>query len=224
MYHTHRDLKSGFSCPPPSGKGLQAWVEKTLRAEAGLGEADAALCRRVSGLMGDQISHAVIAQLRTRMLSLRDSMPPVVVSSVVKSVCNAWTTSGRFAGPNLPCPFGCRTERGDKWAHFASCTAVRGMWRQACPSASSIFHEFTLEKVLLLCSDLSGEDVPQVALWADVVGHLSNDIRALGMSPTRALLEGEGMMAARLRQLALQSDGARAVIRLIRVAASPPAL
>jgi hypothetical protein len=160
-------------------------VVKTLRAEAGLGEADAALGRRVSGLMGDRIPIAIVTQLRTRMLSLRDSMPPVVVSSIVKSVCNAWTTSGRFAGPNLPCPFGCRTVRGDKWSHFASCTVVRGLWRQACPSASPIFNNLSLEKVLLLCSDLSGDDVPQVALWADVVGHLSNDIRALGMSPTR---------------------------------------
>ncbi len=191
---------------------------KALRTESEIRFAEEALGRRVSGLLGTPVSHASVVLLRTRMLSLRDRMPPVVVSSVVKSVCNAWTTSGRFSGPNLPCPFGCRTEGGDKWAHFAACTAIRGMWRQACPSANRIFNNLTLERVLMLCPGLTSEAVLEVALWVDVVGHLSYDMRALGMSPMRTLLEGEDMMSARLRQLALQSEEARAVIRAIRVA------
>ncbi len=70
----------------------------------------------------------------------------------------------------------------------------------------------------MLCPDLSRGVVLELALWVDVVGHLSNDMRALGMSPTRTLLEGGDMMSARLWQLAVQSDEARAVIRAIRVA------
>jgi hypothetical protein len=171
MSRTHRDLRSSFASPPMFGRGLQAWVVKALRTESEVRFAEEALGRRVSGLLGTPVSHASVALLRTRMLSLRDRMPPVVVSSVVKSVCNAWTTSGRFSGLKFPCPFGCRTENGDKWAHFATCTAIRGMWRQACPSANAIFDNPTRKKVLMLCPDLTREVVLEMALWVDVVGH-----------------------------------------------------
>jgi hypothetical protein len=217
LYSTSTALKSSFCVPPPSGRGLQAWVVKELRQEIGLDESDLALGRRVAGLMKAPVSHASIVQLRSRMSSLRKSMPPVVLCSVIKSSCNAWTTSGRFSGLNLPCPFGCRTERGDKWAHFATCTAIRGMWREACPSANLIFEHLSLETVLLISPELSEEVVPQVALWVDVVGHLSNDMRAQGTSPTRALIDGAEMIKARLRQLAVQSNEASAVISAIRV-------
>ncbi len=143
-------------------------------------------------------------------------MPPVVLCSVIKSSCNAWTTSGRFSGLNLPCPFGCRTERGDKWAHFATCTAIRGMWREACPSANQVFTELSLEKVLMISPIMPKEVVCQVVLWVDVVGHLSNDMRALGTPPARAFVDGGEMIKARLRQLAFQSEESRAVIRLTR--------
>ena len=74
--------------------------------------------------------------------------------------------------------------------------------------------------MLLISADLPNEVVCQVALWADVVGHLSNDIRARGTTPTRAFRDGGEMIRARLRQLAVQSDQARAVINFIRIVVS----
>ena len=56
----------------------------------------------------------------------------------------------------------------------------------------------------------------QVALWTEVVGHCANDSRAAGTAPARVLIEGEGMMNARFRFLAVHSDPARAVISRIR--------
>ena len=216
MYSTQVRLKNSFSTPPFSGKGLQAWVVKEIRLEAGLGDPDLALRRRLAGMLGAPVPQEVVHRLRTRMLALASRMPPVVMSSVVKSACNAWTTSGRFAGPNLPCPFGCRAERGDKWSHFVTCTAIRRMWREACPSAHTAFDELTLENVLMITAAMPNEVICQVALWVDVVGHLSNDIRARGTTPTRAFRDGGEMIRARLRQLAVQSDLARAVIIVIR--------
>ena len=67
---------------------------------------------------------------------------------------------------------------------------------------------------------LPKEVVSQVAIWTDVVGHLSNDIRANATPPTRVLAEGVDMIAARLRHLSVLSDGAGDVIRLVRVASS----
>ena len=64
----------------------------------------------------------------------------------------------------------------------------------------------------------SPDEVVQIALWTDVVGHCANDVRAAGTAPSRVLREGGEMMAARLRFLGVQSDPARAVIRRIRAA------
>ena len=95
----------------------------------------------------------------------------------------------------------------------------RGMWAAACPSANLMFvYQLTLERALLLSPDPIPDVDVQVALWTDVVGHCANDARAVGTAPARVLMEGEGMMIARLRFLAVQSDPARAVIRIIRAA------
>ncbi len=83
-----------------------------------------------------------------------------------------------------------------------------------------VFAHLTLEQALLLSDDSSAEVDLQIALWTDVVGHCANDIRFAGTSPARVLVEGEGMMAARLRILAVQSDGAKSVICLIRAAST----
>jgi hypothetical protein len=65
---------------------------------------------------------------------------------------------------------------------------------------------------------MSNEMVVQVALWTDVAGHLSNNIRVIGTSPVRVSATGSEMMGARLRQLVIQSDSAKAVIMAIRAA------
>ncbi len=74
--------------------------------------------------------------------------------------------------------------------------------------------------MLMISPDLPNEVVRQIALWVDVVGHLPNDIRALGITPSRIFSDGWDMIKARLGQIAVQSDEARAVIRGIR-SASP---
>ncbi len=73
-------------------------------------------------------------------------------------------------------------------------------------------------KVLMVSPGMPKEVVLQIALWVDVIGHLSNDSRALGISPSRSFLDGGELIKTRLRQLAVQSDEARAVIRGIRTA------
>ncbi len=92
------------------------------------------------------------------------------------------------------------------------------MWRTACPNSSIFFENLTLEQALFLSPDLSNDLCEQLALWSDVVGHMSNDIRAMGTSPSRVFSDGAGVMIARLRQIVVQSDEARAVISEIRAA------
>jgi hypothetical protein len=215
------ELRALFDQMPPVGRGIQAWAVKKLRRQFCLGEIDAILRRRVSEMTGAPIPLDAVCRMRARLVALHLCVSPVVQSSMVRSVCNAWTTSGRFSGPRSPCPFGCGARRGDRWAHFTVCSAISRMWLQACPSTDVIFFsQLTLELVLLLSPRLAPDVVVQLALWTDVVGHCANDARAAGTAPARVLAEGHEMMNARLRFLAVQSDCSRVVIQRIR-AASP---
>jgi hypothetical protein len=201
-----------FDLPPLVGRGLQAWATRQLRKNFNMELMEAAFVRRTSSMTGVAVSIEAVRRMRLQLVSLRGSLPQVVQSSMVRSICNAWTTSGRFGGPRLLCPFGCRVRNGDRWSHFVRCTAIRRMWEGTCPSALGIFVNFSFEKAVLLSPDLSRDEAVQVALWTDVVGHCANDVRAAGTSPATVFIEGEGMMAARLRFLAVQSDGAREAI------------
>ena len=172
-------------------------------------------------MIGIPITIEASRRMRGHMFCMRNVLPHVVVSSMLRSACNAWTTTGRFSGPNSACPFGCGTEQGDNWSHFPECPSIRRMWRALCPRAHPCFDELTLEQALLLSPDLPFEVCVQIAVWTDVVGHLSNDIRATGIPVAVVAGSGEAMMDARLRQLAIQSDGAKAVILSIRTAFVP---
>ena len=213
-------LNTRFSDPPPEGRGVQRWATSKLRKEFKLEIADLAIARRTSAMVGLPITIEDTGRLRGRLLSMRNSLPPVVLSSMVRSICNAWTTTGRFSGPNSACPFSCGAQSGDKWSHFPGCPSIQRMWRAACPRADCCFNALTLEQAMLLSPHLSPDVCVQIAIWTDVVGHLSNDIRA-GSAPAPVNDEaGEGMVHARLRQLAVQCDGAKAVITVIRAAAA----
>jgi hypothetical protein len=215
------ELTALFDEAPPVGRGIQAWAFKKLRQQFSLVDVDAVLRRRVSAMTGAPVLQVAVSRLRARLVALHLEVSPVVQSSMIRSICNAWTTSGRFSGPRSPCPFGCGARRGDRWAHFTVCSAVRRMWLQACPSTDSIFFaKLTPELVLLLSPRLAPGVVVQLALWSDVVGHCANDIRAAGAAPALVLADGHERMAARLRFLAVQCDSLRTVIRLIRAASS----
>ncbi len=221
LNNTYNELSTSFATPFPDGKGLQAWVIKELQKGTNLDTADRAVARRASTMLGRPISIEAAGRLREHLHKMRGTLPPVVLSSMIRSSSNAWTTTGRFQGPNSRCPFGCGAADGDKWAHFPGCPSIRRMWGEACPNAHAIFANLTLEESLLLSPGLPNEAVPQVAIWTDIVGHLSNDIRANATPSNLVLATGADMIVARLRHLSVLSDGAGAVISLIRAALMP---
>ena len=221
MRDTQRELRLIFEAPIHVGRGVQTWCTRELRKKFNLDLVDKILMRRATAMIGSPVSQDAVCRLRERLVTLHLSVPHVVQSSMVRSICNAWTTTGRFSGPRLPCPFGCKARRGDRWSHFATCPAIRRMWTTACPSTEPIFFsQLTLELVLLLSPRLAPDVVVQLALWTDIVGHCANDVRALGTAPARVLADGLEMMNARLRFLAVQSDCSGAVIRRIRAASA----
>ena len=217
MHDTMVDVQNRIMAVPPQGRGVQAWAGREFRKQWTHDIADQAIAQWLSTLTGNATTQEQAARIRFHMHAMRPSVPPVVLASVLRSVCNAWTTSGRFSGPTLHCPFGCGLPEGDRWIHFPCGPSIKSMWEAACPGSHPIVRNMTLEHALLLTPDLPSDAIVQLALWTDVVGHLSNDSRLTGISPTRVLREGVGMIGARLRQLAVQSDQARGVIGSIRV-------
>jgi hypothetical protein len=220
MCDTRAQLLRRFTALPPAGKGLQAWVTKEIRKEICLEVVDRSLARRASTMMGGPITIEAAGWVRGRMQALGKLIPPVVQSSVVRSVCNAWTTTGRFHGPSSVCPFGCGAQSGDSFPHFVGCPSFRRMWRAACPNSNIVFENLTLEQALFLSPDLSTNTCVQLALWSDVVGHLSNDIRAMGTPFVLTAGAGTEMVNARLRAVSVLGDDIRPVILQIRAAAS----
>ena len=114
MHSTFNKLSVSFSSPFPVGKGLQAWVVKELQRDLNIVLADRAVAQRASTMLGRPISIEAAKRLRDYLHTLRSTMPPVVISAMIRSASNAWTTTGRFQGANSHCPFGCGVQDGDK--------------------------------------------------------------------------------------------------------------
>jgi hypothetical protein len=221
MHDTFQQLSLACSVPIPHGKGLQAWITIEIQKDLVVGLADRAVARRASAMLGLPITTEAAGRLRDHLHTLRNILPPVAISSMIRSFSNAWTTSGRFAGANLACPFGCGSPSGDKWTHFPGCPSFFKFWKEACPQCNIIFANLSLEDALLLSPGLPKEVALEVCIWSDVVGHLSNDIRANATLPSRFLVAGKDMIEARLRHLSVLCDGTGAVIRLIGAASQP---
>ena len=49
------------------------------------------------------------------LVKSKGHLPCAVFVSVVRSICNAWTTTGRFSGPTAACPFSVVLSAGTPW-------------------------------------------------------------------------------------------------------------
>ena len=177
---------------------------------------DECLARRLTTFLKEEISPEKAATARLRIFAAKGSVPQCAVASVLRTICNAWTTTGRFSGPTAVCPFGCGIPEADMFSHFPGCSSLRDLWQEACPGAAPIFQHLTPALVTLTAPTLSAEEVVQLVLWSDVVGQCLNDARAC--SPPTAIqgAVGRNMIVARLRFLGVQSDPARIAIRRMR--------
>ena len=135
---------------------------------------------------------------------------------MLRTLCNAWTTTGRFFGYTSVCPFGCGTLGADRFAHFPGCSSLRDLWQEACPGAAPFFQEFALETATLTSPMLSTNEVVQTIIWTDVVGQCLNESRASNPPLVVQGLVGKNMIIARLRFLGVQCDATRLAIRSMR--------
>jgi len=196
--------------------GIQRWATKHLQGDIPMTTVDDCLAKRLSTLLKQEISADSAATVRARMLAAKALVPQCAIASMLRTVCNAWTTSGRFSGPTAPCPFGCGAPEGDRFLHFPSCTSLREMWGAACPGALNFINALSANIVTLTFATMSSDEVVQAIIWTDVVGQCCNDARA--NFPPRMIMDeyGKNMIIARLRFLGVQCDHTRFLIRRMR--------
>ena len=201
---------------PVENFGLQRWAAKLLYSSVPLESLDDCIAKRLSTFMKVQTSRATAALVRQRICAAKDNVPPCAVASVLRTICNAWTTTGRFSGPTAPCPFGCGAPEADKFSHFPGCSSLRELWQEVCPVVAPFFRNLSLAHVTISAPTLNPEEVVQAILWSDVVGQCLNDARAT--SPPLVLKgnTGRNMIIARLRFLGVQCDKTRESIRKMR--------
>ena len=201
---------------PVARRGLQGWVSRELAGSSLPCRADLSIADRLSTVLRSPVSEEEASRVRLRICAAKASVLPSIIASVLRTVCNAWTTTGRFVGPTAPCPFGCGRHDGDRFSHFPYCPTFAAWWKCECPNAHELVFQPSLDDVLLVSQNLPPEAVVQLALWSDVVGHCLHDIRAMGTTPCLVGTVGRGLIAARLRFLGVQSDSMRNVILLMR--------
>jgi hypothetical protein len=206
-----------IACTPPiENFGIQRWAAKLLQDNIPLSNVDDCLAKRLTTFLKVEVSPLKAAAARARILAAKGKVPPCAVASMLRTICNAWTTTGRFSGPTAACPFGCEAPEGDKFSHFPCCPALRQMWAEVCPGAAAFFQSLTANTVTLTLPLMSDPEVVQAIIWTDVVGQCLNDARAA--TPPRLIqgTVGRNMLVARLRFLGVQCDHTRCVICSMR--------
>ena len=201
---------------PVETYGLQRWAAKLLTDNIPMATLDDCIAKRLTTFLKVKTSAATAAMVRKRICTAKGQVPPCAVASMLRTICNAWTTTGRFSGPTAVCPFGCGALEADRFSHFPGCSSLRDLWQEVCPGAAPIFHNMSLEINTLTFTSMSPEEVVQVILWSDVVGQCLNDARAGSPPLSIQGTVGKNMIIARLRFLGVQCDSTRTTIRNMR--------
>jgi hypothetical protein len=201
---------------PVENFGLQQWASKILYSSTPLASLDICMAKRLSTLLREETSQTTAATARSRMAAAKGHVPQCAMSSALRTLSNAWTTSGRFAGATAACPFGCGAPAADRFSHFPGCSSLRELWQEVCPGVAPFFQHLTLQHVTLTAPIMSPEEVVFAILWSDVVGQCLNDVRsAVPPVPIQGTV-GRTMFIARLRFLGVQCDLTRVIIRNMR--------
>jgi hypothetical protein len=177
---------------------------------------DDCIAKRLATFLRRETSPEAAATVRQRICAAKELVPACAVESMLRTICNAWTTTGRFSGPTAVCQLGFGAPEADRSAHFLGCSSLRDMWKDVCPAAAPIFRSLTLAQATLTNPTLSPEEVVQLILWTDVVGQCFKDSKSGNPPGLIQGVAGKNMVIARLRFLGVQCDHSREFVRNMR--------
>jgi len=139
---------------------------------------------------------------------------PFVVSSMVKTVCNAHATTRRFrgAGGHPFCRLGCSAVGGDDIMHYPHCPVVREFINEVTGVGgfdSLLWALLTSIGHYMILFPVYYTDVLRTVIWNDVIVQAANANRASG---GRGVDAGKNAMRARLRTIYARIPRARLVV------------
>eukprot|EP00959_Pyramimonas_sp_CCMP1952_P412836 8651011-Pyramimonas_sp.AAC.1 len=106
----------------PEKKGFQAQVLKRLQQLfPGIPCCEALLVRSGYFLGPQVVSQANVITLQIKLGRVGQNVPNFIMSSVIKSMCNAWSTTRRYHHRAEGCRFGCANVGGDDVCHYVKC-------------------------------------------------------------------------------------------------------
>ena len=105
----------------------------------------------------------------TNMNAVSSVLPPYVMASVLRTVCNAWTTSRRFRDEHPHCRLGCQAVGGDDIMHYPYCPVFL-QYVSGVSVLSDCLWAHSGELSYFMLMQVSGfEDLVRTALWVDVL-------------------------------------------------------
>ena len=121
LLRVKREVEAIPGIPRDEGqRHYQGILLKFLRPTADSGELRATLVRRAIhfGFLDPEL---FATNFVTNLNAISSVLPPCVLASVLRSVCNAWTTSRRFRDEHPHCRLGCQAVGGDDIRHYPFC-------------------------------------------------------------------------------------------------------
>ena len=147
-------------CESRTGKCLQAYLYDKVRTSFHFSSIERILDGRLARWRGHVGNEALSTKrLQTIAGSMRHSVPPCVVASLLHSWLNGWCTARRFQQTGVTCVFGC-AECGDELEHYLVCAAL---WECASRTLHLDAAPRSISRALLF-TPLHGDSLPKLAL------------------------------------------------------------
>ena len=164
-----REVEAIPGAPVDAGQlHFQRIVMTFLRSIAGSSALRDTLVRRAIHF-GFRRPADMVENFVTNMNAVSTVLPPYVMASMLRTVCNAWTTSRRFRDDHRHCRLGCLAVGGHDIRHYPFCPVFL-QYVSGVSVLSDCLWANSGELSYFMLMQVSGiEDLVRTALWVDVL-------------------------------------------------------
>jgi hypothetical protein len=169
LLRVKREVEAIPAVPSDDGqRHFQGILLKFLKTTSGNGELRATLIRRAIHY-GFRLPELLVDNFVTNLNAISSVLPPCVLASVLRTVCNAWTTSRRFRDEHPHCRLGCQAVGGDDVRHYAFCPVFLHFVEGTSSLSDCLWARSGELSFFMLMQETGFEDMVRTAVWVDVL-------------------------------------------------------
>ena len=169
LLRVKREVEAIPAVPSDDGqRHFQGILLKFLKTTSGSGELRATLIRRAIHY-GFRLPELLVDNFVTNLNAISSVLPPCVLASVLRTVCNAWTTSRRFRDEHPHCRLGCQAVGGDDVRHYAFCPVFLHFVDGTSSLSDCLWARSGELSFFMLMQETGFEDMVRTAVWVDVL-------------------------------------------------------